>query len=72
MNLTKTLDFNQDAYLKRKTITKEQLQREFDYYRAQKLLEKMLEDGLISQTEYKNITHLNRKSFMPSLAHIMP
>lgn len=72
MNLTKTPDFNQDAYLKRKTITKEQLQREFDYYRAQKLLEKMLEKGLISQSEYKNITHSNRKSFMPSLAHIIP
>ena len=53
-------------------ITQEQLQREVDYYRAQQVLGILLQNGLISKSEYNKITQLNRESFSPLLAKIMP
>lgn len=53
-------------------FTHEQLQREADYARAQKILESMLNQGLISLSEFDKITALNRESFSPALAEIMP
>ncbi|MFR7989582.1 MAG: SHOCT domain-containing protein [Anaerovoracaceae bacterium] len=48
------------------------MQREFDYYMAQKLLEKLREAELISEGELDKITAKNRQSFSPYLARIMP
>lgn len=56
----------------RSTMTDEKLLDEFDYYRAQKALEELLKCGLISLLEFNKITELNRKSFSPFLAEIMP
>jgi hypothetical protein len=56
----------------RKPISSEQLQREFDYHRAEKMLRKMLEKELISQEEFNKMMRLNRESFSPMLAQIMP
>lgn len=53
-------------------VPQEQLQREVDYARAQQILKSMLEKGLISLSEFNKITTLNRKSFSPLLAEIMP
>lgn len=53
-------------------MTDEKLLDEFDYYRAQKALEELLKCGLISLLEFHKITELNRKSFSPFLAEIMP
>lgn len=53
-------------------VSQEQLQRETDYARAQGILESLLQNGLISLSEFNKITELNRKSFSPSLAQIMP
>ena len=50
----------------------EMLQSEFDYYMAQKLLEKLREAGLITKEELDKITAKNRQSFSPYLARIMP
>lgn len=55
----------------KKPIPQEQLQRELDYVKAQRLLETMLEKGLISLSEFNMITVLNRQSFSPALAQIM-
>ncbi|WP_457943584.1 SHOCT domain-containing protein [Caproiciproducens sp. LBM24188] len=52
-------------------VPQEQLQREADYTRAQKILEFMLNQGLISLSEFNKITALNRESFSPALAEIM-
>lgn len=60
------------ANYENKPISQEQLQREADYIRAQKLLESLLNKGLVSLSEYKKITILNRESFSPMLAKIMP
>jgi hypothetical protein len=50
----------------------EQMQREVDYVRAQQILTSMLEKGLITLSEFNKITELNRKTFSPLLAEIMP
>jgi hypothetical protein len=56
----------------KKPVPQEQLQREVDYVRAQQILDSMLQNGLISLSEFNKITALNRKSFSPALAQIMP
>lgn len=55
----------------KRPVSQEQLQRELDYMRAQRMLECMLEQGLISLSEFNKITALNRESFAPTLASIM-
>lgn len=55
-----------------KKMSQEQLQREFDYIQAEKLLKKMLQKGLITEAEFNKIDALNRQTFSPFLAEIMP
>lgn len=69
MKVTNTIP---EITIEKKTISPNQLQREFDYMRAQKILENMLNKGLISEGEFNKITKLNRQSFTPTLAQIMP
>jgi len=57
---------------KRRTFSQGQLQREFDYIQAEKILKKMLEKDLITEAEFNKITKLNRQTFSPLLAEIMP
>ena len=52
-------------------ITQEELQREVDYWRAYKVLQKMLKAGLISEEEFDKIDKLNRKTFSPMYAQLM-
>ena len=52
-------------------ITQEELQREFDYYRAQQMLETMFMFGMISVDEFHKISAYNRKTFAPFLAEIL-
>jgi patatin-like phospholipase/acyl hydrolase len=47
-----------------------QMQRDMDYILAQKILSRMLENGLISDDEFNKITALNRKSFSPYLTEL--
>ena len=60
-----------DFITKPKPITEEQMQADFDYYLAQKMLGRMLEKGLITDDEFNKITAVNRKKFSPYLAAIM-
>ena len=53
-------------------FTAEQFQRDVDYYRAQKIASSLLSSGLISLVQFNKLTELNRKSFSPFLAEIMP
>ena len=68
------IDVNEFGSLnpKKKYLSAEVLQREFDYYRAEKLLRKMLEKGLITEVEFYKIDALNRQTFSPFLKEIMP
>ena len=49
-------------------MTNSQMQKEADYYMAQKLLKQLLSAGLISLDEFDKITELNRKRLSPVLA----
>ena len=55
-----------------KSVSQEQLQRELDYVKAQRILKSMFDKGLIFLSEFDKITALNRRSFLPALAQIMP
>lgn len=72
MQVTKITDGFQNQTAEKKSFTDEELQKEFDYFMAQKLLEKLQETGLITKEELDKITEKNRQSFSPYLARIMP
>ena len=72
MQVTKVTDGFQNQTAERKRFTDEELQKEFDYYMAQKLLKNLRETGLITNEELDKITAKNRQSFSPYLARIMP
>lgn len=50
----------------------QQLKNEIDYCSSFKIITKMLNKGLISPDEFHKIDRLNRKSFSPQLAALMP
>jgi hypothetical protein len=68
----KVTDTIPEISIEKKPISQDQLQREFDYIRAQMVLENLVQKGLISELEFNKITKLNRQSFTPALAQIMP
>lgn len=70
--MSNIIDAIPDVNLDRKPVSQEQLRREVDYVRAQQILGEMLNKGLISLSEFDKITALNRESFSPMLAGIMP
>lgn len=53
-------------------LTSEQFQREADYLRATIILREILAKGMITELEFRKIDNLNRQSFSPQLASIMP
>ncbi|WML29055.1 hypothetical protein RCG24_13665 [Neobacillus sp. OS1-32] len=70
--ITKISDEIIDKSVELMKVSQEQLQREFDYIQAEKLLRKMLGKGLITEIEFHKIDALNRQTFSPFLAEIMP
>lgn len=48
------------------------MDNELYYYIAQRITEKLYSAGLISFDEYEKLTILNRQTFQPFLAEIMP
>lgn len=72
MKVRKIIEEHIENSTPKREITTEQLQREFDYFRAERLLKTLLEKGLITPLEFNKITELNRKTFSPFLAEIMP
>ncbi len=53
-------------------FTDEQLQRDMDHYRAQRIVKALLDSGLIDRAQYVDLTERNRRSFSPFLSEIMP
>ena len=72
MQVTKIIGQQQPFSPAGKVFTTEELQREYSYYMAQKLLKSLLAAGLISEGEFNKITAKNRLTFSPYLADIMP
>ena len=50
----------------------QQIINEINYYRAQKITEQLYAAGMISFDEYDKITALNRKTFSPIYADLLP
>lgn len=48
------------------------VQRDFDYYMAQRIAEKLKSEGLISADEFNKLTLLNRRTFLPINVEILP
>lgn len=55
----------------RKSLTSEELLREYNYIRSVKILHSLLEEGLITREEFHKIDCLNRQSFSPLYASLM-
>ena len=53
-------------------FTQERIQGDLDYCRAQAIAKKMLDNGLISMTEFNKLNAINRVTFSPLFAEIMP
>ncbi len=52
-------------------VTKENMQKDFDYEMAQILTKLLLNNGLINEGEFIEIDRLNKKNFTPLYADIM-
>lgn len=55
-----------------KQLTQDEIQRDFDYYMAQQIAEKLKSEGLISIDEFNKLTALNRRTFLPMNVEILP
>ena len=53
-------------------FTPEQFQQDVDYFRAQQISKTLLDDGLISLSQFDKLSEMNRKTFSPFLADICP
>lgn len=53
-------------------FTKKRIEGDLDYQRAQDIAKRMLSDGLISVDEFDKLTAINRETFYPLYAEIMP
>lgn len=53
-------------------FTQERIQGDLDYYMAQDIGKSMLDSGLISVAEFNKLTAINRETFSPLFAEIMP
>ena len=53
-------------------FTQERIQGDLDYRSAQTIAKTMLDDGLISVAEFNKLTAINRETFSPLFAEIMP
>ena len=53
-------------------FTQERIQGDLDYKRAQAIAKTMLDSGLISVAEFNKLTAINRETFSPRFAEIMP
>ena len=52
-------------------MSQEQFQNELNYSLSVKIIQKMLDKGLITVDEFKKIDRLNMESFRPKLAQLM-
>ena len=55
-----------------KPLTDIELQQDYDYFMAQETASVLLSAGLISLVEFNKLTQINRNTFSPMLAEIMP
>ena len=54
------------------SISADKIARDIAYHKAQEISKNMFDLGLISLAEYNKITEINRQTFSPIFAEIMP
>ncbi|MCI2061406.1 MAG: hypothetical protein LKJ83_01355 [Eubacteriaceae bacterium] len=52
-------------------MTKETMQKDFDYMMAQKMTQALLGNGYITKSEFDKITAKNKETFFPYMAELM-
>lgn len=72
MQVTKLTAEQTDAAPKKHQYTIEEMQREYDYIRAEQMTKKLLDKGLITEEEYDIIMTKNRQVFSPILSDLYP
>lgn len=65
------IDTNMSTDTPSRKITQEAMRRDFNYRIADNLMHILLDKGLITENEYKEIRNLNSKDFHPFLEGIM-
>lgn len=55
-----------------KPIQQADIMQDYDFFQAQKVAKKMLDQGLISLSEFNKLTLINRETFSPFWVEIMP
>lgn len=63
---------NENTNAQSEYFTEERIKGDLDYRQAQIIAQKMLDDGLISVDEFNKLTAINRETFSPLFAEIMP
>lgn len=71
MKVTKLEDVDSIQYNKSEKLSETALKNEHDYLVAESITKKLLEKGLVTQTEFEKIMAKNLKTFLPFLAEIM-
>ena len=61
-----------DSHLKAVPIASVEIQQDYDYFMAQEACKALLSAGLISLVEFNKLTEINRDTFSPMFAEIMP
>jgi len=72
MQITKLEDGTAAPKPNTKVFTDKELQQEFDFILAEKIIRKMAEKGLITDVELHKISEKNRIVFSPYLNEIYP
>ena len=70
MQVTKIISSAEEMKPSANPYTEEQLMGDLNYYRAEKLTTTLLENGLITQDQYKKIMSENRRVFRPFLSDL--
>ncbi len=71
-NITKIIGPCNAPTLIKAQMSEDQLQRDYKYCMAQKIVKSMHEKGLLSVVECDKISEINRKTFSPYFADIIP
>lgn len=71
-SVLKTTDIASHLRQEPAPLTDIQLQRDYDYFKAQEVAKSMLDSGLISLLEFNKLTLMNRQTFSPLYVEIMP
>ncbi len=69
---TSTTNISTQINVDTRAVHQTNIEHDYDYFQAQKVVENMLELGLISLSEFNKLSQKNRDTFSPFWVEIMP